>query len=1078
MFTFKRILPLTCVFLCLAAGLPAFAQEMDANRPFAKTWGDRVEVTYAQLEAGFANPSMAYAPFMFWFWDTPLTPEAKAMAAEMADKVSRQRINPGYPFAIPVPWCPPMPQEQWLSKDWFDALDGASKNAQKNGAYMGFCDDYSFPTGRAGGRLLEQHPELKAQSLKWDILEADGGKTVQLPESFFTVAARITKPSSNSREKWRLAVAPRIGSWIWHPNAKKDNTVVCFRSAMNCDPARKVVAAELDLAVDDGYVLYLNGQKLGEDTSWQSIKRYSILEHLKPGQNVIAVEAKNVTGPCGLTGCVNLIYADGSLESRLTGKDWICSDQVVTGWTAPEFDDTGWTPAEVLAEAGGSPWNMVLPKSFPRAEIQSATLQIIGGGKPFAWQIPEGVWRIYSFQQFHTGHWGSPINNLDERTPDAFMEIAYKPYVQYFGDRLSQSLIGAFRDSEGAYGYKLAWSDSLERLYRKNTREDIRKRMPLMIDEDTEGLWAKARWDWYDCVSTLYSDRFWRKCSEWLSRQGLYCTAHLWEDDLMLQAAMVGDNFRFQRALSMAGVDSLVDTCFDPRFFKEAQSVSEFDSKRFASETLGVIGWNASPTLMKRAVNATTAWGVSQFMGHINILSRALVQMQWPPDWYTENPYFPYLHQWADYTRRANYVTSHGKTVPDTLLLNPMDSVWILTADGSLDPACTGSLPDIPGWFGEKVHQISESYIGAIRQLTNSRVEFLATDNHYLRKMQLLDGKLAVGEFAFRSIVMPPMLVMPLDVAAKVVAFSQAGGHVYSLGELPTCSTENGANDPKLIQAMRTLRSQPTFVQCYAGLAPELAKPGSGLRSSITFETGEFPMIQQHRRIDGRDFFWLVNNSDVERNCRIAIRGATGLASIWDCETGRISELPSELTIEGSVLELAFQANEAFFLVLDPKKPAKKAEPQPKTNEMTMPISGPWVWRIVTDDQPPVPNPILLPADITSASGVVRELEQWNKFGLEKFSGYVDYATHFSFPAARGRVLLDLGRVDHLAEVWVNGKNVGVRLWAPYRFDITEAVSSGTNTLRIRVGNLIANNMGIPADSGLMGPVVVKSGQK
>jgi hypothetical protein len=62
--------------------------------------------------------------------------------------------------------------------------------------------------------------------------------------------------------------------------------------------------------------------------------------------------------------------------------------------------------------------------------------------------------------------------------------------------------------NEGDYGYKLAWSDDFAAEYEKSKGRDIRLWMPLLIDEDVEGLWAKARWDWYDAVSDVYADNF------------------------------------------------------------------------------------------------------------------------------------------------------------------------------------------------------------------------------------------------------------------------------------------------------------------------------------------------------------------------------------------------------------------------------------------------------------------------------------------------------------------------------------------------------------------------------------------
>ena len=1047
--------------ILLSAILSAHAVEPVKNSK--PNWGERKEISFGDLQANFANPPLAYAPFMFWFWDTPLTPEAKAMAAEMAATVSGQRINPGYPNAIPTPWGA-MPPEQWLSKDWFEALDDALAQAEKAGTYMGFCDEYGFPGGQAAGRVLAQNPELKAESLDWKIQDVAGGAKAALPESFFTVAARVVKRPDPAPAK------PPIGPWIWHPTANGDNQKVYFRTRLDLD--RNVRYLDLNLTADDGWTLYVNGRRLGSVDYWAVINTYDLRPYVHPGANTIAIEARNNTSPCGLTVGIRIRYEDGTEAAHDSGPDWLCSPTSAPGWNEPGFDDSSWGKSAVVGEAGGPPWSKTFYQPDRPAEIDAASLQVIGGGPAFEWTAPAGEWRVYSFNKYHMPGIGgaSPVNYLDERLPGAFMKIAYEPYAEHFGDRLGKTLVGAWRDNEGDYGYKLAWSESLPTRYQEKKGEDIRRMMPLLIDKDPAGKWAKARWDWFDVVSSIYADSYWQKNTDWLRERGLYCTINAWEETLMIQAAAVGDHFRVQRAASLPGVDALHRNWLNSHDFREAQSVSEFENRRLLSETMGVAGWDVSPALMKQAANLTTAWGVSQFTAHINLLSRNIQALAWPPDWFTENPYFPYLHLWADFTRRANYITSHGHTAPDVLLLNPMDSVWVLSGDGLFDPKSPLDLVKLNGNFGADVLRMDISYADAMAQLTEGRVEFLCADNHYLRQLALKDGKLRFGGFAFGTVVMPPMLVMPLDVAARLVAFAKAGGHVYSLGELPSASTENGANDAKLAGLMNTLRAQPHFVQCHAGLVPEIAKPEGGLHSAIVFESGEFPMIQQHRRIDRRDFFWLVNNTDAAQKSEISVLGAKGAAAIWNCETGETRPIASAATRDGSKVALTFGPQEAYYLVFDPTKAATNDASQPPAETTSHALSGTWTWQIDPAAQPPIPNPVALPAGLTD--GVERGLESWNAHGLEKFSGYVDYSTEFE--ADRGPALLDLGRVAHLAEVWVNGQNVGARLWAPYAFDVTKALKPGKNTLRVRVGNLIANNMGLPSESGLFGPVTLK----
>jgi len=57
------------------------------------------------------------------------------------------------------------------------------------------------------------------------------------------------------------------------------------------------------------------------------------------------------------------------------------------------------------------------------------------------------------------------------------------------------------------------------------------------------------------------------------------------------------------------------------------------------------------------------------------------------------------------------------------------------------------------------------------------------------------------------------------------------------------------------------------------------------------------------------------------------------------------------------------------------------------------------------------------------------------------------------------RVFLDLGDVQVIAEVMVNGKDLGILWKPPFRVDITDALKQGDNALEIRVVNLWVNRM-------------------
>ncbi len=123
---------------------------------------------------------------------------------------------------------------------------------------------------------------------------------------------------------------------------------------------------------------------------------------------------------------------------------------------------------------------------------------------------------------------------------------------------------------------------------------------------------------------------------------------------------------------------------------------------------------------------------------------------------------------------------------------------------------------------------------------------------------------------------------------------------------------------------------------------------------------------------------------------------------------------------------------------------------------------------------------------------------------VKHFSGTATDHKEFTLPAnLAGRdlhLVLDLGEVREIADVWLNGHHLGI-LWKPsFRVDISKAVKPGKNTLKIELTNLWRNrligdaklpkeqrktNTNIPISgkapllkSGLIGPVRLLAAKK
>ncbi len=1052
--------------LLLSASLPAAETNPAGNPP---NWGQRKSVSWEVLTQDFKNPDMIYAPFIFWFWDEPLNADKMA---EMSRVMCSEGFSPGYAHARnSMVGTPDLPDEEWLGNKWFDAFGSALKEAEKHNNYLGYCDEYWWPSFQAHGRVLKQYPELKAESLNWQIIKAAGGAEVQVPASFFAVAAQVDSPDGK-----KLPREPLYGTWIWHPDAQPDAHTCWFRRVFDIPQGKTVTAAKMIMTADNAFILYVNGQRIGESTVWMNASSFDLSRVLTAGKNVLAVEAKNVDGPFGLIAGMAAELDDGTALEIRSDKTWLASLSPSEGFERPGYDASAWASVKEIAAAGAGPWNSIGNFEQP-ATILSKTVQIIGSGQAFTWKAPrDGTWQIYVFNTYHApGMDGGAVNTIDDRLGNAFIEIALEPYARRLGDKLGKSIPGDFIDNEGDYGRGLAWSDALDRQFRQRYGQDIRLAMPLMVNQDAEGLYARVRWQWFDLVSDLYADNF-RAITDWHEKRGMYTTAHVWEEGLPPQINAVGDHMKILRALTMPGQDCLGRKPLRVHDFKEIESVAEFGNVRAATELMGAGAFEGkpwgtfNPVFLKQAVNSITAWGMSHVIPHGVFTTRKLTSNPWPPDWYSDNPMYPYLDRWTDFTRRASYINSMGCAVPDVLLYNPMESAWI-NADAAVLDAEMWSMPENnPG--GKRINAMDKAYSAAIDELTEARIEFLIGDRYYLNQMEVKNGLLVRGEFAFRTLVLPPLDILTLEAARKMVDFAKAGGRVYALGELPAASAENGMNDPAMKQLMDTLKTLPVFSTCPDGLKSAITKEAAGLESPVKFTSGRFTMLQHRRRINGRDFFWLANNTEQQQNCQVLIHGVKGAASIWDCENGQVRPVTSRDAADGSRLTLRFKPLEAYWLVLDPARPAKEVPAEPDMKPVFT-VAGPW--KVVFDAkvQPTMEFPSTPPVEFVK--GVEKPLEDWKAWVTEKFSGLMDYSKTIHVDNVDKPMYLDLGKVCHAAEVWVNGKPVGIRLWGPYVYDISDTLRPGTNEIRVRVANLINNSYGDSEESGLFGPVVVKT---
>ncbi len=159
------------------------------------------------------------------------------------------------------------------------------------------------------------------------------------------------------------------GQWIYHPDGFDKKSQVqhaSFRKTIEADPDQLELAG-IQLHGDTHVKLYVNGEFIGEQFARRNfsapvnphlLELYDIKPYLRPGKNVISVEAHNYGtenrslepgGPerCGgfqLYG--ELVGKDGKTTPFFSDASWKVSDQPGEGWTGMDYDDSQWKSAK------------------------------------------------------------------------------------------------------------------------------------------------------------------------------------------------------------------------------------------------------------------------------------------------------------------------------------------------------------------------------------------------------------------------------------------------------------------------------------------------------------------------------------------------------------------------------------------------------------------------------------------------------------------------------------------------------------------------------------------------------------
>jgi hypothetical protein len=235
------------------------------------------------------------------------------------------------------------------------------------------------------------------------------------------------------------------------------------------------------------------------------------------------------------------------------------------------------------------------------------------------------------------------------------------------------------------------------------------------------------------------------------------------------------------------------------------------------------------------------------------------------------------------------------------------------------------------------------------------------------------------------------------------------------------------------------------------------ARPGSHIEAELagTVPVAQLDIDYIHRTDGGTEIYFVANRSTNAVAVQCTFRVAAKAPEIWNAVSGEHHFTAAYTEKDGrTTVPLEFDPCGSTFVIF--RAPAARHPAMATDNDLKLAprgeISGPWTVHF----DPKWGGP---------ATTTFDQLVSWptrTEPGIKYYSGTAIYEKTFDLPDTsleNKKIFLDLGDMCELAEVHLNGKNLGIAWTPPFRVDITGTVKPTGNQLEIQVVNFWPNRI-------------------
>jgi len=727
-------------------------------------------------------------------------------------------------------------------------------------------------------------------------------------------------------------------------------------------------------------------------------------------------------------------------------KNWYDKAQYY-GWTIPEY--------QLLVTQPVAAAEVIVPQKV--VDISG----MMKSNGTLSWPVPPGRWMILRMGYTPTGTTDLPASlESTGLEVDKLNATHVEAYVRHYLDLLSGALGPSFGSS---FRYLLmdSWEAGTENWTEQFIDEFHRRRgydptpyLPVFTGRVVESADASDRflWDVRRVIADLVAENHYEVTTKLLEQRGLGLYAEAMGIKFPTTADGLQDKgkvsipmgeFWFQRA-KVPG--SWRDEAGDLR---EAASAAHIYNKPIAAAESFTTQqshpeWGQGPFDLKPNADWALASGINRFVIHTSVHQPFTDEAHQPGitlggygQHYTRN------NTWAEqsvafntYLARSSYLLQQGTFVADALYYY---------GEGAPVAVLTRRLqPTLPPGYG---------------------YDWTDTDV-LLHRLTVQDGDLVIpGGMRYHVLVLPPDVTqLTIPVLQKIRELVSAGATIIaprptqspSLTDYPFAddsvhSIANevwGAIDGAMVVSHRYGKGVVYWGAPFQYVLDALKVQADLLYSHPTVDDS---VLWIHRHAGNTDIYFVANQRNHPMDGTMQFRVDGKVPELWDPSTGEIDSVSYSMAQGHTSVPIHLDRfGSTFVLFRRPTTETSHTVPAWSDTPLST-ISGPWAVSFQSHRGAP-------------ASVQFDSLVSWTTSdnpGVKYFSGTASYTKDVTIPD-RGRrpgdrVLLDLGTVKEVAEVFVNGTPVGILWKPPFMADITRALKPGMNHLEIRITNLWPN---------------------